>query len=225
MAKRKIVQLPAECLSYSQVSMWLSSPKRYREIFFNQNEDARFMNAGMAYGEIVADALENEEETGDLLTDMAIGLLEKYDIKDQEMEGWLKTPNGWVKIISHPDTMDSKTFALREYKTGRVKWTQKKADNWFQLKFYAMLIYLVHGVIPPSCYLDWIETFADASDDGKVKPTGHVETFKVKIGLREILETMAITSRVAKEIETEWVVHEKPKEQTLEEWLENEKTL
>lgn len=204
MAKRKIVQLPSECLSYSQVQMWQQSKERYKEIYFNQNDSARFMNSGMAYGSIVADALENEEETGDLLTDMAISLLVKYDIKDEEMEGWLKTPGGWVKIVSHPDTMDSKTFALREYKTGRVKWDQKKADNWFQIKFYAMLIYLVHKVVPPTCHLDWIETYTDAD---KIKPTGHVESFEVKVTMKDILETMAITSRVAKEIEAEWAVY------------------
>lgn len=216
--KRKIVQLPADCLSYSQVSMWLSSPKRYKKIFFDNDESARFTNSGMAYGSIVADALENDEETGDLLTDMAISLIPKYDMRDIEMEGWLKTTSGWVKIVSHPDMRDSKTQSLREIKTGRVKWTQKKADNWFQLKFYAMLVYLVHGVVPPKCFLDWVETFVDT--DGEVKPTGHVETFEVKIGLEEILETMATTARVAKEIEDEWVVYEKSEEQKiLEQWL------
>ena len=203
MKKRKTIQLPADCLSYSQVSLWLSSPERYKQIFFEHNDSARFMNEGMAYGKIVADALENEEETGDLLTDMAMSLLVKYDIRDKEMEGILHTKDGDIKIISHPDSMDSKSFCLREYKTGKVKWTQKKADKWFQLKFYATLIQIIYGKIPPEVHLDWIETFKDT--DGIIKPTGHVETFKVEITMTDILNTKALITRVAKEIESEWL--------------------
>jgi hypothetical protein len=94
MKKRKTIQLPTDCLSYSQVSLWLSSPERYKEIFFEHNDSARFMNEGMAYGKIVADALENEEETGDLLTDMAMSFVGKirYTRSDNggsaENKGW-----------------------------------------------------------------------------------------------------------------------------------------
>lgn len=211
MAKRKVIQLPAGCLSYSQVMLWQSDKERYKEIFFNHNDGARFMNDSMAYGSIVADALENDEETGDLLTDMAISLLVKYDIRDKEMEGILKTKDGDIKIVSHPDTMDSKTLALREYKTGKIKWTQKKADKWFQLKFYSMLIFVIHKKIPPKVHLDWIETYRDLSDN-KIKPTGHVESFEVKITMSDIINTMALVSRVAKEIEAEWVNYTPPPE-------------
>ncbi len=210
MAKRKVIQLPAGCISYSQVSLWRADKARYKEIFFNQNEGARFMNEAMVYGSVVSDALEKEEETGDLLTDMAISLLPKYDIRDKEIEGVLKTKDGDIVIKSHPDTMDSQTLALREYKTGKTKWTQKKADGWFQLKFYAMLIFIIHKKIPPKVHLDWIETFKDT--DGKIKPTGHVEHFEVKITMSDIINTMAITSKVAKEIEAEWINYTPPPE-------------
>lgn len=210
MKKRKIIQLPANCLSYSQVTLWQSDKTRYKEIFFNGNDGARFMNEGMAYGSIVANALENDEETGDLLTDTAMSLLVKYDVRDKEMEGVLQTKDGDIRIVSHPDTMDSKTYALREYKTGKTKWTQKKADNWFQLKFYAMLIFIIYKKIPPKVHLDWIETFKDT--DGKIKPTGHVESFEVKITMSDIINTMATVSRVAKEIEAEWVIYTPPPE-------------
>jgi hypothetical protein len=210
MAKKKVIQLPTDCLSYSQVTLWQSDRERYKEIFFNKNDSARFMNEGMAYGKIVADALETETDTGDLLTDMAISLLVKYDIRDKEMEGIMHTKDGDIRIVSHPDTMDSKTLALREYKTGKTKWTQKKADGWFQLKFYATLIYIIHKKIPPEVHLDWIETFKDS--DGVIKPTGRVESFKVNITMSDIINTMALISRVAKEIEAEWVNYTPPPE-------------
>lgn len=207
--RKRIIQLPAGCLSYSQVSLWLTNPQRYKEIFFNHNDTARFMNSAMAYGSIVAEALEKGEDTGDLLTDMAISLLVKYDTRDKEMEGILPTKDGDIKIVSHPDMFDSVTKSLREIKTGKVKWTQKKADNWFQLKFYAMLIYLIYKKIPPEVHLDYIETHD--TPEG-IKPTGRVETFKVQMGLKDVLQTMATTARVAKEIELAWAMYEKPAE-------------
>ncbi len=205
MAKKKYIQLPLDCLSYSQVSVWLSSPERYKKLYFNDHGN-NFMNSAMVYGKSVADALENEEETGDLLTDMAIEQLVKYDTRDVEMVGEYKTKYGWLKIVSHPDMFCSKTKALREIKTGMVKWTQKRADNWFQIKFYAMLIYIVHGVVPPHTFLDWIETFRDT--DGEIKPIGHVQSFEVEITLKTILETMALVTRCAKEIELDWLAYE-----------------
>lgn len=202
--KKKQIQLPTGCLSYSQVTLWMSSPARYKEIFFKQNDGARFFNEGMAFGKIVADSLEYDKPTGNDLIDTMIELLPKYDIRDKEIEAILETKDGDIKIISHPDMLDSKTKALREIKTGKGKWTQKKADSWFQIKFYAMLIYIKYGVIPPTAHLDWIETFKDVDDI--IKPTGKLTTFEVKITMMDILQTMAITTKVAKEIEREWVV-------------------
>jgi len=204
--RKKYIELPTGCLSYSQVSLWLSSPKRYKQIFFEQDESARFMNDGMRFGKRVADAFEFDEKTGDLLIDAAMSLVPVYDVRDKEITGEMKTKSGWLKIVSHPDMFDSKTKALREIKTGKVKWTQKKADNWFQVKFYAMLIYIIHGVVPPTAHLDWIETFVDP-EDGETKPTGHVETFKIEMNMKIILETMAITIKAAKEIELEWLTY------------------
>lgn len=92
-----------------------------------------------------------------------------------------------------------------EYKTGKIKWTQNKAQNHLQMKFYAMLIFLAYGVRLSKASLIWIETFKDT--DGKIKPTGHVEKFDITITLKDIMETMALTSKVAKEIEIAWASH------------------
>ena len=205
MAKKKVIQLPKGYISYSQMSLWMSSPERYKRLYFDGDQTARISNSGMDYGSLFADALEHGKETGDLLTDTALALLPKYDVRDKEIIVDLPTKDGAIKLLGRPDMLDSKTLAFREVKTGKIKWTQGKANKWMQLKFYAMMIYLHHGVVPPSVYLDWVETYKN--DDGNVEPTGHIERFRVKITLKNILETMALTSKVAKEIEAEWVVH------------------
>lgn len=219
MARKKIIQLPKGYISYSQKQLWKNDPKRYRELYFNFRDDLRIDNSGMKYGKIVAEALENEEETDDLLTDAAMFLLKKYDIRDQEIQAEIKTRDGLVSIIGRPDTLDSVTKNFREYKTGKGKWTLSKAQKHPQMKFYAMLVYLAYGVALKEAYLDWIETedYTLTDKDGNVtergiRPTGHVESFRVTFTLTDILEEMADTSKVAKEIEIAYASHVRPPE-------------
>ena len=190
-------------MSYSQIALWMSDKERYKQICFNGREELRFSNSGMDFGRIVAEALETESKTGDLLTDTAIELLTKYDIRDQEIITVLETKKDIIPLSGRPDTMDSISHNFREYKTGKVPWTQSKAEKHLQLKFYAMLIYLKYGVLLKETYLDWIET--GQTSEG-IKPTGHIESFKVPLSLTDILETMSLTSRIAKEIELEWAL-------------------
>jgi|6_EtaG_2_1085325.scaffolds.fasta_scaffold25442_5 hypothetical protein len=209
MAKKKIIQVPKGYLSFSQVSLWESSPSQYKKLYFDGDKRYGITNSGMEFGSRVADALEHGKQTGDLLTDTAMELLPKYDIQDKEITATIKTPSGSVDILGKPDSMDSKTFDFFEFKTGKVAWTQAKADKHLQLKFYATLIYLKYMVVPKNIELIWMETH---NDDGVYTPTGRIERFKVEIKLVDIVDTMALISRVAKEIEAEWVVYEPPPE-------------
>lgn len=209
MAKKKVINLPRGYLSYSQVALWLSDKERYKEIYFNNRDDLKMSSQATDYGKMVATSLETEKETGDLLTDTAISLLTKYDIADKEIRATLKTKDGDIVLMGRPDTMDSKTFAFREYKTGRIPWTQKKAQDHLQIKFYMLLIHLKHIIILKEAYLDWIET--QNTSEG-IKPTGHIESFKITLTMRDLIHTMALVSSVAKEIEVEWAMYVPPKE-------------
>ena len=207
MAKKKIIQLPKGYLSFSQISLWQTDKERYKDIYFNNRDDLRVSNSAMDFGKMVADALENEDRVDDLLTDTAMSLLTKYDIRDKEIRTTLKTKDGDIDLLGKPDTMDSKSFAFREYKTGKVKWTQRRAQENLQVKFYAMIIYIAHGKLLKEAYLDWIET--ENTPEG-IKPTGHVESFRITLSLNDILQTMALTSKIAKEIEMAWVTYVPP---------------
>lgn len=201
--KKKYIQIPRGYISQGQIVLWQNDKKRYVDIYMDGRDDLRPMNAAMEYGKTVADALEQGSETDDLLTDSAMSLLPKYDKRDEEFFVDMKTKHGWVKLIIKPDTLDSVTKDFREYKTGMRPWTQKKADDHFQLKFYALGIYTKWGIIP-KCHLDWIET--EWTPEG-IKPTGHVESFEVVVTLSDILKTMALTTKIAREIETEFAHH------------------
>lgn len=214
--KKRYINLPKGYLSYSAIQLWKNNKARYIA-YYMDGGDNNISNSGMAYGKMVADALEHEQSTGDLLTDAAMLLLPKYDIRDKEIQVETKTDAGWLKLIGRPDYLNSETKEFYETKTGRGKWTQAKAQKHPQMLYYAMLIYLAYGVVLKDAYLNWMETeevlepYKEGDwlpgDKKVVKPTGHVETFKVTFTLTDILKCMAETIRVAKEIELEWVAH------------------
>lgn len=201
--KKKYIQLPKGYISYSQIALWLRDPKQYKDIYFDGRDELRTSNAGMEYGKVVADALEKGIQTDDLLTDAAMLMLPKYDIADVEFRAELKVKGGWIQILAKPDSLNSKTKAFYEYKTGKTAWTAEKAQSHLQMHLYATAVYLTWKIIPQA-KLIWIETYWE---DGVVKPTGHVEEFPVIITMRDILDTMALTSRVAKEIEVAFAAH------------------
>jgi len=207
MAAKKYIQLPRGYLSQSQVALWQRNPEQYKAIYFDGRDELRPSNSGMTYGKVVADALEHGIQTGDLLTDAATLLLPKYDVMDVEFRAELKTPSGWIEILAKPDSLDSVTKDFYEYKTGKTAWTQTKAQMHLQMHWYATAIYLKYGVIPKA-KLIWIETEMSIFEGGDhVRPTGRVEEFEVTFQLRNILNTMALITKVAKEIEVAWASH------------------
>ncbi len=215
--KKKIIQLPKTYLSYSQISLWKSSPQRYIELYMNNNQAMRLNNSGLAYGKVVADALEKGVETGDILTDAAMLLLPKYDVADKEIRATVKTKDGCFDIIGRPDSLDSKTKEFYEFKSGKGRWTLNKAQKHPQLIFYALLIYLAYGVVLKGAKLIWIQTedviepYKEGDwlpgDKKSIKPTGRIEVFVVNFTLSDILNTLASTIKIAKEIEIAYISH------------------
>lgn len=217
--RKKIIQLPKGYLSYSQIQLWKSNPARYISHYMDGG-DTDIHNSGLAYGKVVADALEQGVETGDLLTDAAMLLLPKYDVADKEIRTTVKTKDGCFDILGRPDSLDSVTKNFIEFKTGKNAWSQTKAQRHPQLLFYALLIYLAYGVVLKDAQLVWIQTEEVITshspsdwlpEDRKViKPTGRVETFKVEFALVDILKCLSETVRIAKEIELAYVSHITP---------------
>ena len=214
MKSKRLIQLPKGYLSYSQAQLWLNDQHKYAQLYFDNRDELRTTNLGQEYGKVVATLLERGEQSEDLLTDTAMFLLKKYDLADKEIVTTLKTKDVDVPLLLRPDSMDSTTKAFLEYKTGKHPWTQHKAQNHLQLKFYALGIYNEFGVLPPSIELIWIETEqveiagqGDGPNVKEIKPTGRIETFPVTYTIKDILETSALILRVAKEIEVAFTMH------------------
>lgn len=211
--QKRTIQLPRGYLSYSQIALWISDQEKYKQLYFDGRDELRTTNLGQEYGKVVADLLERGEGSDDVLTDTAMFLLPKYDVADKEIRTTIHTKDGDIPIVLKPDSMDSQTFAFYEYKTGKHAWTKHKAYNHLQLKLYAVGIRNEFGVTPPSIELIWIETEQKEVEgpDGKtlkeIKPTGRIERFPVTYTTRDYLETKALITRVAKEIEVAYAMH------------------
>lgn len=197
MAKTKQLLSPHGYISWTQVDMWERSPKTYIKNYM-LGDRVSLNNAYVVTGKSFADTMENGEVTGDEIIDLVASLMPRYDTPEKELVATVTTSKGTFVILGKLDSFCSLTVAIREYKTGTTKWTQSRADKHGQLLHYAALVWLVYKKIPPSVHLDWAET---ELINGKAVFTGRIETFEVKIGMREILEYLNRVSKVAIEID------------------------
>lgn len=79
--------------------------------------------------------------------------------------------------------------AIRDYKTGRKPWDQKRADSTGQLTMYLFMLYLRDKIKPEDveCYIDWLPTHIE---DGKVAfiKEGDIRTFKTSRSMSDVLK-------------------------------------
>lgn len=203
---KRYFSLPHDYLSHSQMQLWLSDSEKYKKLYFDNRDDLRTSNSGQKFGKEVADALEANRETGDLLTDSALLLLPKYDTRDQSFIVEFKEKNGpWLKIIIKPDMYNSVSCGFLEIKTGKQPWTQFKAQKHPQMIFYAVGIWIKTGVMNKNAYLDYVET--EDTPTG-IAPTGRVESFEVTFKPEDYYQFQAKMLKVAHEIEIAWSAHE-----------------
>lgn len=78
--------------------------------------------------------------------------------------------------------------ALRDYKTGRKAWDQKRADDTGQLTMYCLMLWQMEKIRPEDVdlYIDWMPTHYKDKEICFVEPM-HVYTFKTKRTMRQVL--------------------------------------
>lgn len=175
--------------------MWLRNPEKYARRYFYGEKDSK--SQYMALGSRVADALDGEKTEDDILQ-MLCSLIPRYENPEYEIKVIFKTEDGEVDLLGKIDSFNPSPLKFLEYKTGRVPWTQRRAEGHKQLDHYAAMIWLQKKRIP-EISLIWAQT--DFKESGELDLTGKIKTFKVKKTLGDILEYLALVSRVAHEIE------------------------
>jgi len=113
----------------------------------------------------------------------------RYETFQHEMRAVLLLGRKKVYLIGLTDQYKAtERRAIRDLKTGKNPWTQKKADETKQLTYYALLLWLTEGVKPEDVdfYIDWAPTYCRADlSIGFVQPIV-VQIFKTKRTMRDI---------------------------------------
>lgn len=177
---------PQGYISWSQLTLWESSPERYKEKYLYGKKTP--VNRGMAFGKKMADGLEHDELTGDMALDLMMAQIPKFEIMDQEFRAEIKNGKDTIFILAKPDTMRKDMTAFKEYKTGVARWTRKKVDECGQITFYAMAMWLESGKIPQD--IELVDIATKMSLDGKIEVTGDIYRHPTKRTMADILKMM-----------------------------------
>ena len=186
---------PRPYLSWSQMNVLETSEKTYIKLYVHG--ESLPINRGMAYGSKMADAMENDEDTGDIALDFAMSLLPKAGTSEKEIDWEVMG----VPIFGKMDHAKEDLSLIDEYKTGVEKsWNQNKANQSAekgQLCFYGASIYFKTKKIPKA-RLSFVPTIKN--DLGEVEATGEVITFNVEIKMKDVLVMAVRMKRAWKEI-------------------------
>lgn len=182
------------------LKMLETSPKSYKKTYIEGIPLG--VNRGMALGKEIATAVEEDEDTGDIVKDLIIAKFPKYELRDKQMYIDLVVGKEKVPLRIQPDSCKADLSAFYEYKTGAGPWTQKIVDANSQLTFYATGIYILTKKIP-EIELVWAPTTKVTGPDGIERPelTGDIHRFKTVRHTADILNMMVRMRKAWKKID------------------------
>ena len=172
-------------LSWSGMFLFESNPTLWEKKYLD-GEDVMFSNAGLRFGKKMAEHIEGDEETEDIELSAIKSRLKLLQKRNMPLSCVLNSIHGAIPLFGVLDTAESNLEAFRDQKTGVTGWTQRKADGYGQLHFYATMIYLIKGKITKAG-IYWIKT---VNENGEISATGEIESFEVTITMPRILEMM-----------------------------------
>lgn len=93
-----------------------------------------------------------------------------------------------VKSGGQSPSVNKTCAAIRDYKTGRKPWDQKRADETGQLTMYLFMLWLRDKTKPEEVegYIDWLPTHIEDGKIAFIEPVT-IHTFKTKRTMREVL--------------------------------------
>lgn len=175
-------------LSWSQISCFeWNKDDWYKRYILNEKTDP---SAELIFGKHFADSCEKK-------TPLApVTLLSKVE------QPFNVVFNG-IPMVGYADTFCEVTKKkIGEYKTGKKKWDQKRADGHGQITMYALMNYITNKIRPEECefFIEWIPTvqLGDFSIDF-TEPI-QVIHIKTKRTMKDILDFGARINNTIKEM-------------------------
>lgn len=188
----KKILLPRGYLSWSQIDLWEKSPKRYREKYFLGAD--QYVTKEMRFGKKFAKARETGKCDDKKILEIAKSAT-AYKNKEYKLECVVKSGKDEIPILCYLDSYED--GLVGEDKTGKTPWTQKRADDHGQIKFYNVALRIITGKAH-KFFIRWFET--EEKEKGIITLTGRVETFPVEKSTMDYLKMTARIIKVAKQI-------------------------
>ena len=175
MSKNKYLKIdPNRALSWSQIaSFQWNKDQWYRKYVAGELPE---VTKELEFGSMVDKKIQDDSSF--------LPKLVRYPILQHEM----KCQFNDIKLIGIADTYRPKRPALRDYKTGRRPWDQKRADDTGQLTMYCLMLYWIDGIRPEQVdlYIDWLPTHVQGGKIEFIKE-GDIRTFRTKRTMSQIL--------------------------------------
>lgn len=187
--------LPKPYISWSQLNLWETSRSQYIKRYF-ENE-SMFETKELKFGKNFSEIVEEQNFFGASEKEKAIfSRLTVHNKTEVELNANIDG----INLIGFLDTAEvkaDKVLKFREYKTGKVEWTNKRATQHGQLYFYSLMVRENTGKLPESVYLDWIPT---QENENRIEFTGSIKSFRVKVTEKNVQLMKERIKKVASEI-------------------------
>jgi len=164
------MKLPKPYLSASQIDLWKRSKSQYIKRYFKGEKS--FVTKEMKFG------LEFEKELDQTQTEISCVI-----------EG--------IKFVGIMDYFCEKDMRVREDKTGKVEWTDKRVSESVQGKLYSLMVLKNYDKIP-TFELKWTETTEDCV--GRIVETGNSYIFVMSYTAKELKEFEKEILQIAQDI-------------------------
>lgn len=124
--------------------------------------------------------------------------IDRPEIFEQEFFATL----GKIDLTGHLDGWSPNLPGIDEYKTtcNDKRWTQAKVDEWGQITFYCLLVWLNIGIRPEKLRLRLFSIPMVEGGDFKVTQRGTPKVFHTKRSMTEVLKFAAELKKIHKEM-------------------------
>ncbi len=173
-------------LSYSAFSSFLYNPEQWYQTYIL---GIRQESAELAFGSYVDKRIQTDPSF--------LPKLPRYEHMQYSMKVMLGKD---IPLVGIPDGLNlTKSKELSDFKTGRLKWDKKRADETDQLTWYLLLIYITLKHKPEKfrCFIHWLPTVKTESGDFKVTIEfikdidDNIRTFETKRTMTDVLQLIS----------------------------------
>lgn len=112
----------------------------------------------------------------------------------------LRVMFGVLPLVGFVDAWCPDSLHLKEYKTGKKAWDQKRADTHGQIDMYLLMLYITYRIRPEdvTCHLHWMPTQENGDFSISFVSPFRVESFKTK---RTMTDILLFGARIKKTVE------------------------